>query len=95
MSPVRAPARRLPWFWILVRVLVLSFLLALLSFAVCLLLGILGLSLAAFVRGIHPNLALAYREIALPAAGVAGAIALLAAVALEFRHQGGQSPHAR
>jgi hypothetical protein len=66
-------------------VLLLTFLLALLSFAVCLLLGILGLTIIAGVRGAHPDLALAYRDIAFPAAVVAGLIALVAAIAMEFR----------
>lgn len=84
-----APSRKLRWFWIPLRVLLLSFLLALLSFAVCLLLGILGLTIIAAVRGAHPDLALAYRDIAFPAAVVAGLIALVAAIAMEFRNSGG------
>jgi hypothetical protein len=68
----------------------MSFLLALLSFAVCLLLGILGLTISAAVRGgAHPDLALAYRDIAFPAAVVAGLIALVAAIAMEFRNSSG------
>ena len=52
----------------------------------CLFLGIFGLLISAGVRGIHPNMTVAYREIAFPAAVVAGAIALLAAIVLEIRH---------
>ncbi len=85
----QAASRRLRWFWIPLRVLLVSFLLALLSFAVCLLLGILGLTISAAVRGIHPNLTLAYRGIAFPAALIAGLIALVAAIALEFRNNAG------
>jgi hypothetical protein len=58
----------------------------LLSFAVCLFLGILGLVITAAVRGIHPNMTIAYREIAFPAAVLAGAAALVAAVVMEVRH---------
>ena len=54
-----------------------EFLLALLSFAVCLFLGILGLVVTAAMRGAHPNMTIAYREIAFPAALVAGAGALV------------------
>jgi hypothetical protein len=76
----------LRWLLVPLRVLLVSFLLALLSFAVCLLLGILGLVIAAGVRGVHPNMTIAYREIAFPAAVVAGGAALVAAVVLEIRH---------
>jgi hypothetical protein len=64
----------------------MTFLLALLSFAVCLLLGILGLTISAAVRGVHPNLTLAYRDIAFPAAVIAGLIALIASIAIEVRN---------
>jgi hypothetical protein len=84
MAP-QAPPHRLRWFWVPLRVLLMSFLLALLAFAVCLLLGILGLAIIAAVRGVHPNLTLAYRDIALPSAAAGGIIALVAAVAMEYR----------
>jgi len=45
-----------------------------------------GLLIGAGVRGVHPNMTVAYREIAFPAAVVAGVIALLAAIVLEIRH---------
>ena len=84
----QAASRKLRWFWIPIRILLMSFLLALLSFAICLLLGILGLTIIAWLRGAQPNLTLAYRDIALPAAVVAGLVALVAAIAMEFRHAG-------
>ena len=87
MSP-QAPPHRLRWFWVPLRVLLMTFLLALLAFAVCLFLGILGLAIVAAVRGVHPNLTLAYRDIALPAAAAGGIIALVAAVAVEYRKTG-------
>ena len=67
------------------RVLLVSFLLALLTFAVCLLLGILGLLIRAGLRGVYPNMTVAYR-IALPAAAVAEVVAIVGAIALEVRH---------
>jgi len=76
----------LRWITILLRVLLVTFLLALLSFAVCLLLGIVGLVTTAVVRGGHPNMVVAYREIAFPAAMVAAAAALVAAIVMEVRH---------
>ena len=68
-----------------VRILLVTFLLALLAFAVSLLLGILGLVIAGRWHGLQPNLTLAYRHVALPVALVAGAIALVASSILEIR----------
>jgi hypothetical protein len=68
------------------RVLLVTFLLALLSFAVCLFLGIMGLVVTAAVRGAHPNMTIAYREVALPAALLAGVAALVVAIVAEIRH---------
>jgi uncharacterized BrkB/YihY/UPF0761 family membrane protein len=79
------PPQRLRWFWIPLRVLLLTFLLALLSFAVCLLLGIIGLIISSAVRGIHPDLTLAYRDVAFPAALIGGLIALVVVIIMEFR----------
>src|ERR1700730_14150481 len=85
MPSAKAPSHKLRWFWIPVRVLLVSFLLALLTFAVCLLLGILGLLIRAGLRGVYPNMTVAYR-IALPAAAVAEVVAIVGAIALEVRH---------
>ena len=79
------PPQRLRWFWIPLRVLLLTFLLALLSFAVCLLLGIVGLTISSAFRGIHPDLTLAYRDVAFPAALIGGLIALVVVIVMEFR----------
>jgi hypothetical protein len=86
MPPAKVPSTPLRWFLVPLRVLLVTFLLALLSFAVCLFLGILGLVISAAVRGVHPNMTIAYREIAFPAAVLAGAGALVAVVVLEIRH---------
>jgi hypothetical protein len=86
MSPANAPSAKLRWFWIPLRVLLVTFLLTLLAFAVCLLLGILGLVISAWLRGVHPNMAIAYRQFAFPAAAIAAVIALIAAIAMEFRY---------
>ena len=86
MSRAKSPSLTLRWSLVALRVLLVTFLLALLAFAVCLFLGIAGLWIGAVVRGGHPNMTIAYREIAFPAALVAGAIALLAAVIVEIRH---------
>jgi hypothetical protein len=86
MSPAKTTPSVLSWLLVPARVLLVSFLLALLAFAVCLLLGILGLVISTGLRGVHPNMTLAYRAIAFPAAIVAGSGALVAAIVLEVRH---------
>jgi hypothetical protein len=69
-----------------VRVLLVTLLVTLLSFAISLLLGILGVVVGAKLRGIAPNLTLAYRLIAVPAAAVVGSVVLVSTIVLEFRH---------
>lgn len=86
MPSAQAPSRLVRWLLIPARVLLVAFLLALLTFAVCLFLGIVGLLISAAVRGVHPNMTVAYREIAFPAAVAAGGIALLVAIVVEVRH---------
>ncbi len=86
MSPAQARSAWLRWLLTVLRVLLVAFLLALLAFAVCLLLGIVGLVISAGVRGVHPNMTVAYRQVAFPAAVLAGAAALVAAIVLEVRH---------
>ena len=81
MSPARQPR----WYVIPLRVLLLTFLLTLLAFAVGLLLGILGIVVNATLRGLHPNMTAAYRHIALPIALAAGVVALVVVSVLEIR----------
>jgi amino acid transporter len=90
MPSGKAPSRLVRWLLIPARVLLVALLLALLTFAVCLFLGIFGLMITAAVSGVHPNMTVAYREIAFPAAVVAGGIALLVAIVMEFRHRRGE-----
>ena len=82
----KVPSAPVRWLLTLLRVLLVAFLLALLSFAVCLFLGIVGLMITAAARGGHPNMTIAYREIAFPVALVAGAGALVVAIVMELRH---------
>jgi len=79
------PARQPRWYVIPLRVLLLTFLLTLLVFAVSLLLGILGIVVSGTLRGVHPNMTSAYRHIALPIALAAGAVALVVVSVLEVR----------
>ena len=82
-----APASRSPrWYGIPVRVLLATFIGTLLCFAVSLLLGILGTVLVSALRGIHPDMRIAYRLIAIPTALVAGAIIFALSIVMEVRH---------
>jgi uncharacterized membrane protein YfcA len=69
-----------------VRVLLVTFVVTLLSFAVSLLLGIGGTVLAARLRGAHPEMTFAYRQIAIPAAATVAAIVVVSASFMEVRH---------
>ena len=82
MPPSRPPR----WYAIPVRVLLVTFIGTLISFAVSLLLGILGTVIISALRHVNPNMTVAYRVIALPVALVAGGIIFLLALAMEIRH---------
>jgi hypothetical protein len=69
-----------------VRVLVVTFIGTLISFAVSLLVGIVGTVAVSALRHIHPTMTVAYRLIALPAAVVAGSMIFVLALAMEIRH---------
>ena len=68
------------------RVCLVTFIGTLLCFAVSLLLAILGTVIVAAVRGVHPDMRIAYRAIALPMALVAGSIIFVLALTMEIRH---------
>ncbi len=68
------------------RVALVTFIGTLISFAVSLLLGILGIVVVSALRHVHPNMTAAYRLIALPAALVAGSVVFVLALAMEIRH---------
>jgi len=74
------------WYAIPVRVLLATFIGTLLSFAVSLLLGIIGTVIVSMLRHVNPNMTVAYRRIALPAALVAGGIIFVMALTMEIRH---------
>ncbi|MGA8154360.1 MAG: gamma-glutamyl-gamma-aminobutyrate hydrolase family protein [Terriglobales bacterium] len=80
-----APARP-RWYLVPARILLVTFLLTLLAFAVSLLLGIIGMVVLAGLRGVHPNMTLAYRHFALPAAASVAAVAFIAASVMEIRN---------
>jgi len=74
------------WYGIPVRVALMTFVGTLLCFAVTLLLAIVGTAIASALRGIHPDMRIAYRYIAMPTALVAGVMILVFSISLEVRH---------
>ena len=74
------------WIGIPVRVFALTFLLTLLSFAVALLLSIMGTVVYSQMKHVAPNLAFAYRHIAFPFAVTVGAIVLVLSLGMEIRN---------
>jgi hypothetical protein len=64
----------------------MTFLFTVLSFAVALLLSILGTVVYSQVKHVAPNLTFAYRHIAFPFAISVGAIVLVLLLLMEFRH---------
>ncbi len=71
---------------VFVRALLITFVLTLLAFAVTLLLAIIGFSLFGLVQGHRPDMANAYKYIALPMAVVVATIVLVMAFITEFKH---------
>jgi hypothetical protein len=83
MPPTSRPPR---WYAIPVRVVLVTFIGTLVAFAVSLLTGILGTIVLSFLRHVNPDMTVAYRMIALPAAAVAGSIIFVLALTMEIRH---------
>jgi hypothetical protein len=83
MPPPPRPPR---WYAIPVRVLLVTFIGTLLSFAVSLLLGIAGIVIIAALHHVHPNMTLAYRNVALPGALIGGSMFFALALTMEIRH---------
>ncbi|HKF40954.1 MAG TPA: hypothetical protein VKB21_07680 [Candidatus Acidoferrum sp.] len=81
-TPVPQPR----WYMIPVRVLLVTFLLTLLAFAVSLLLGIIGVVIGAKLRQGTPDMQVAYRDVAAPVAAAVCAIVLVSSVFLEVRN---------
>jgi hypothetical protein len=76
----------LRWVGIPARVFAMTFLLTVLSFAVALLLSILGTLVYSQVKHIAPNLTFAYRHIAFPFAIAVGAIVMALLLGMEIRN---------
>lgn len=74
------------WYGIPFRVLAVTFIGTLMSFAVSLLLAIIGTVAASLIRHTHPDMRIAYRLVALPMALVAGGVIFVFSLAIEIRH---------
>lgn len=85
MTP-SAKARFPRWYGIPFRILLITFLGTLICFAVSLLLAIIGTVVVAALRGVHPDMRVAYRQVALPLGLLEAAGVLVFAVMLEARH---------
>jgi ABC-type spermidine/putrescine transport system permease subunit I len=81
-----ASATRSPrWYGVPVRIALLTFIGTLTSFVVSLFLGIIGTVVASAFRHVHPDMRVAYRQVALPMALVAGSVILILATIMEVR----------
>jgi hypothetical protein len=67
------------------RAVLITAVLTLLTFAVSLLFAIIGMSLYGTMAGHHPDMANAYRYVALPVALAAAAVALVGALVFEVK----------
>src|SRR5450755_3187454 len=74
------------WIGIPARVFAMTVVLTLLSFAIALLVSILGTVVYSQVKHVAPNLTFAYRHIAFPFAITVGAIVLLLSLTMEIRN---------
>ena len=74
------------WYGIPVRVGLVTLIGTLLCFAVSLLLAIFGTVIVSAFRHVHPDMRIAYREIAIPMALVAGTIIFALSLIMEIRH---------
>lgn len=68
------------------RILLFTFLSTLLSFAVALLLSILGTVIYSQIQHVPPNLVFAYKHVAFPVAVLVGAAALIVTLMVEIRN---------
>lgn len=81
-----ARPRPVHWYTVPVRVVLLTFIGTLLSFAVSLLVGIVVTVALSMQRHVNPDMRAAYRHVALPMALIAGGVVLISASVMEVRH---------
>jgi|SRR5208282_5469902 len=78
---------RIPrWYILPVRVALLTFIGTLLIFAISLMLGIVVTVVSAAHRHLNPDMTVAYRHIAVPAAVIAGSVVFVVTLVMEIRH---------
>jgi hypothetical protein len=82
----KSKSSRLGWAGIPVRAFMITFLFTLLSFAIALLLSILGTIVYSQVRHVPPDLAFAYRHIAFPFAIIVGSTVFVISFVIETRN---------
>jgi hypothetical protein len=81
----RSSSRKPHWYGIPVRVLLVTFIAALLTFAVSLLFGLVGTVVLAKLHSVNPDMSVAYRHVALPVAIVAAGVTFVVALIAEIR----------
>jgi uncharacterized BrkB/YihY/UPF0761 family membrane protein len=86
MASSKAVARKPHWYFVPFRVVLVTVIVTLLSFAISLFLGILGTVIGSRLRGVPPNMAMAYRHVAVPVAIAVGTIVFVSALVMEVRH---------
>ena len=74
------------WYAIPVRVFLITFILTLLSFAVCLFVAIVGTVIVGALHGVTPDMRMVYRHIALPIAAGVACLVLVVSTITEIRH---------
>jgi hypothetical protein len=74
------------WYGVPVRILLVTFVATLLCFSVTLLLSLIGTVVVALMRGVHPDMRIAYRHFAVPMTAIEGAIIFICASVMEIRH---------
>jgi len=74
------------WYGVPVRIALVTFIGTLLCFSVILLFAIFGIVILAALHGVHPDMRVAYRHVALPIALVAGSVVFVLTVVMEVRH---------
>jgi|SRR5450432_2467637 hypothetical protein len=85
MAPENNP-RPPRWYATAFRILLVTFIVTLLCFAVILFLAIFGTVIHATLHGASPDMRVAYRHIALPLGAAAGIIIFLLVTIMEVRH---------
>ena len=86
MQPRQAEAHVPRWYLVPLRVLLVGFFVTLVAFAISLFGGIWVILIKARLEGVHPNMTVAYRHVALPIAAAAAVVAIIVAAVVELRH---------